>query len=42
MEKCYHPVSGEPCYLATVTEKTMIDIALEYMMNHSSDESGSE
>lgn len=44
MEKCFHPISGEPCYLATEDEKAIIDIALEYMIesSHSSKESGSE
>lgn len=42
MEKMFHPVSGEVCYLATTDEKAIIDIALMYMVSHSSEESGSE
>ena len=42
MEKMFHPVSGELCYLATEGEKAIIDLALEYMISHSSEESGSE
>jgi len=42
MEKMFHPVSGELCYLATEGEKAIIDLALEYMISHSSKESGSE
>ena len=42
MEKCYHPVSGELCYFATEDEKAIIDVALLYLISHSSEESGSE
>lgn len=41
MEKMFHPVSGEQCYLITTTEKAIIDAALE-CINHSSEESGLE
>lgn len=31
MEKGFHPVSGEPIYMVTETEKIIIDVALEFM-----------
>jgi len=44
MEKGFHPISGEPVFLATVKEKEVIDVALQLLLETSlrSSESGAK
>ena len=42
MEKCFHPISGEPMYMATVKEKEIIDVALMLMLENNVSSRSSE